>query len=255
MIKFFRHIRQRMIQENRFSKYLLYAVGEIVLVVIGILFALQINNWNSERIARQTILNYYGRMYIEIESEIEVVESFMKKEESLSWMNRRTLNILASKNTDSIPALKETLGALGTSWTLSLKFPVTEEFMNQGYLSKVENDSLKLAFKAYSDALLNLQVMNDYITAQYNDRIEPLIIRRLNYSEIALPKYRKGLVQGGPQTDFESLFTDLELWNTVTFKLECINGNMQDCEVIIARMQNLSSQIQNELKQSNLKDQ
>jgi len=39
MIKFFRHLRQRMIKENRFSRYMLYAIGEIVLVVIGILLA------------------------------------------------------------------------------------------------------------------------------------------------------------------------------------------------------------------------
>ncbi len=49
MIKFFRKIRQRLLAENRFSKYLLYAIGEIVLVVIGILIALQINNWNNAR--------------------------------------------------------------------------------------------------------------------------------------------------------------------------------------------------------------
>lgn len=49
MIKFFRHIRQQMIKENKVSKYLLYAVGEIVLVVIGILIALQVNSWNQGR--------------------------------------------------------------------------------------------------------------------------------------------------------------------------------------------------------------
>lgn len=49
MIKFFRHIRQRLLSESKFSKYLLYAIGEIVLVVIGILIALQINNWNDLR--------------------------------------------------------------------------------------------------------------------------------------------------------------------------------------------------------------
>ncbi|WP_179345515.1 DUF6090 family protein [Winogradskyella ursingii] len=49
MIKFFRHIRQRLVKENRTSKYLLYAIGEIILVVIGILIALQINNWSDER--------------------------------------------------------------------------------------------------------------------------------------------------------------------------------------------------------------
>jgi hypothetical protein len=49
MIKFFRRIRHRLLSENKFSKYLIYAVGEIVLVVIGILIALQINNWNENK--------------------------------------------------------------------------------------------------------------------------------------------------------------------------------------------------------------
>ena len=49
MIKFFREIRQKLVSENKLSKYLLYAVGEIVLVVLGILIALQINNWNEKR--------------------------------------------------------------------------------------------------------------------------------------------------------------------------------------------------------------
>ena len=50
MIKFFRHIRQSLINQNRTKKYLLYAIGEIILVVIGILIALQINNWNERRL-------------------------------------------------------------------------------------------------------------------------------------------------------------------------------------------------------------
>ncbi len=49
MIKFFRKIRQNMIKENKVSKYLLYAIGEIILVVIGILIALQVNTWNEYR--------------------------------------------------------------------------------------------------------------------------------------------------------------------------------------------------------------
>ena len=49
MIKFFRKIRQRLLTENKFSKYFLYAIGEISLVVIGILIALQVNDWNNNR--------------------------------------------------------------------------------------------------------------------------------------------------------------------------------------------------------------
>jgi len=58
MIKFFRKIRQKLLTENKFSKYLLYAIGEILLVVIGILIALQINNWNEAQKAnhKQTLV-------------------------------------------------------------------------------------------------------------------------------------------------------------------------------------------------------
>jgi len=49
MIKFFRKIRLQLLSQNRISKYIFYAIGEIVLVMVGILLALQVNNWNEER--------------------------------------------------------------------------------------------------------------------------------------------------------------------------------------------------------------
>lgn len=60
MLRFFRQIRQRLLTDNKFSKYLLYAVGEILLVVIGILIALQVDNWNEEqkqRIEEQKLIS------------------------------------------------------------------------------------------------------------------------------------------------------------------------------------------------------
>ena len=48
MIKFFRKIRYDLMEKNKTGKYLKYAIGEIILVVIGILIALQINNWNEK---------------------------------------------------------------------------------------------------------------------------------------------------------------------------------------------------------------
>ena len=49
MLRFFRNIRQKLAAENKVMAYLRYAIGEIILVVIGILIALQINNWNERR--------------------------------------------------------------------------------------------------------------------------------------------------------------------------------------------------------------
>ena len=74
MIKFFRHIRKSLLMENKTGKYFKYAIGEIVLVVIGILIALQINNWNEfnqERKLEQKVLtelltsleHNYNRMF------------------------------------------------------------------------------------------------------------------------------------------------------------------------------------------------
>lgn len=69
MIKFFRKIRQKLLTENKFSKYLLYAIGEIVLVVIGILIALQINNWNELRKANNREHSLYQNILIDLENE------------------------------------------------------------------------------------------------------------------------------------------------------------------------------------------
>jgi hypothetical protein len=55
MIKFFRKIRQNLFMGNKTGKYLKYAIGEIVLVMVGILLALQINNWNENRVAQARI--------------------------------------------------------------------------------------------------------------------------------------------------------------------------------------------------------
>ena len=250
MIKIFRTIRQRMLNENRFSRYFLYAIGEIVLVVIGIFLALQLNNWNSDRIAQRTMHSYYERMHFEIGSEIKAIESFMINQEDLRSMNKRTLMILGSKDQDSIPALKGTLGALGTAWTVTVKFPVTEEFIDRGYLLKVESDSLKWAFQDFAHVMERISTMNEYTLSQYNDRIEPFINKNLNYSEIALPVYQRYLVQGGPPTDFVSLFSDLELWNVVTLKLEGLSMDIRANRNEIARLKNLNAQILKELERT-----
>jgi hypothetical protein len=62
MINLFRKVRQKLINENSLSRYVLYATGEILLVVIGILIALQVNNWNEDRKNRKDELFYYLKL-------------------------------------------------------------------------------------------------------------------------------------------------------------------------------------------------
>ena len=70
MIKFFRKIIQKMLTENKFSKYLIYAIGEIILVVIGILIALQINNWNEQCKANQQESLLIRQLQLDVKSNL-----------------------------------------------------------------------------------------------------------------------------------------------------------------------------------------
>ena len=66
MIPFFRKIRKKMADDNKPLKYMRYAIGEIVLVVIGILIALQINNWNEDRKATEKL----DQLFVKVQKEL-----------------------------------------------------------------------------------------------------------------------------------------------------------------------------------------
>ena len=75
MIKFFRHIRKSLLMENKTSKYFKYAIGEIILVVIGILIALQINNWNESRKLQEETNTYLNQKLVNLnEDKIRLIE-------------------------------------------------------------------------------------------------------------------------------------------------------------------------------------
>ncbi|WKK66497.1 DUF6090 family protein [Lutimonas zeaxanthinifaciens] len=74
MLPFFRKIRWRLAQDNQFFKYSRYAIGEIVLVVIGILIALQINNWNEERKLKKSLNVYLSNLVDDIQNDVLQLE-------------------------------------------------------------------------------------------------------------------------------------------------------------------------------------
>ena len=246
MIKFFRHIRQRLLSENKFTRYLVYAIGEIILVVIGILFALQINNWNSQRVDQRAIQNYYERMHEELQGGMSQIDRYTEAIEPLISQNRRTLEILDSGNRDSISALEETLGALGTMWTITLRFPVTEEFLNQDYLSKIYNDSIKQGLNRFKYMKESIEKGSAYTMEQYNNTIEPFFNKHINYSAVCMDRYKPALVMGGPKTDYEALFNSIELWNVVTFKLENLMAEVNTCHSAKRTLEWLDKQIMKE---------
>ena len=98
MIRFFRNIRQKLAAENNVAKYLRYAIGEILLVVIGILIALQINNWNENRKQSELKTVYISRLVSDIQQDTLNIQIIKKQTEEAQKIIKNTIHIL---NTES----------------------------------------------------------------------------------------------------------------------------------------------------------
>ena len=107
MIKFFRHIRKSLLNEGKTSKYLKYAIGEIALVMIGILLALQVNNWNNNRIAKQVELNQIKQLLEDAKSDLVFFESRAKFLNSINSLQSLVLGMYNNEIQDSISKLKK----------------------------------------------------------------------------------------------------------------------------------------------------
>jgi len=84
MIKFFRQIRQSLIMENKTSKYFKYAIGEIVLVVIGILIAIQLNEWKNENLDNIKKQNILKSLKVEYEANLKQLDTVLFYDNKIS---------------------------------------------------------------------------------------------------------------------------------------------------------------------------
>ncbi|NVJ85734.1 MAG: hypothetical protein HWE09_13355 [Cyclobacteriaceae bacterium] len=98
MIKFFRKIRQNILREGKIGKYLTYAIGEIILVVIGILIALQINNNNQDKLNRTYELTMLNEIKNAIEIDIYNIEGGLKELEKLKYSVNKLATIRNNPN-------------------------------------------------------------------------------------------------------------------------------------------------------------
>ena len=80
MLKIFREIRYKLIKDGNLKKYLIYSFGEILIVMIGILFALQINNWNEDRKNRKDETYYLSKIKSNLEMDVELLSAYIESD-------------------------------------------------------------------------------------------------------------------------------------------------------------------------------
>jgi len=151
MIKFFRNIRQNLLMENKTSKYLKYAIGEIVLVVIGILIALQINNWNEGRKEvlreKQLLSNLQG----EFEDNLQDLDSIaLLIDEVIIGLEKVFDKFSASQSTESTDSLNIWLSHALQSPNWKPSEFLLNSLNNSGSIAELRNENLKLLLYKWS---------------------------------------------------------------------------------------------------------
>ncbi|PIB39523.1 DUF6090 family protein [Maribacter sp. 4G9] len=137
MIKFFRKIRQQLLRENRFSQYLLYAIGEIVLVVIGILIALQIDNWNENRKLEAKTQNYYKQILEDLQKDKTFATQTITKFELQRKAYQDYIDKFKSSQFTLTSMYEELLDLNAESYALNFNTSTIESLQNSGEIALI----------------------------------------------------------------------------------------------------------------------
>lgn len=169
MLKFFRKIRQKLLGEGNLKKYLIYAVGEILLVVIGILIALQINIWSTQSQENKELKGYIDNIARNVTSDLEELRSLKSFRDSTRVFSSNLITLSRAK-TVSQEAFQKT-------WRWEYNAFITKYFNSDqsgfdalksaGYLSKLQGKELELKLYDYynmvSEVLTEQQKLNAFL--------------------------------------------------------------------------------------------
>ena len=187
MIKFFRRIRQQLLTENKFSKYLLYAIGEIVLVVIGILIALSINNWNQNRLDKNEEALLLGAIAKKMNHNRFQHQRGLKKYTEVVNGARKLIKLSGKPMHDSLRShIEQSLFDVKKRFLMgkSNQTSIYDELIASGKLSLLRSKKLR---QELTELKANLQLLAAYEDQQNNfvdNHLSPALNRQVDYISI-----------------------------------------------------------------------
>ena len=150
MIKLFRKIRYDLMNQNKTTKYFKYAIGEIILVVIGILIALQINNWNENRKANTLEKNYYCLLLDDLKQDKQQVEGLKTLVQERIDYSNQMISVIQQKQSDATVFGKNLRYAirLGTK-SFQPNDATYQDIKSSGNLSIIKDKTIIKAINTY----------------------------------------------------------------------------------------------------------
>ena len=159
--------------ENKTGRYFKYAIGEIVLVVIGILIALQINNWNDQRKLKQQERTYYCKISEDLKTDIENINRTLVSLKERKIIAKRFLTNLLQIQKDKAILLEDYLGAIRSYDYIPTKAAIID-ITSSGKLENLKNSALK-------NEILNHYSEQDYAIKIIDKNDDPLFQKIFSY--------------------------------------------------------------------------
>ncbi len=183
MIKFFRSIRKRLIHEGKTSKYFKYAIGEIVLVVIGILIALQINNWNSNRIKKQKESVYLANIERDLKEQLKTIEIQVDYETQIKKIATPIIDYYKANQCFKVDSIfTRSMGKLTGRNTFIKNSPTYTELISSGNIDIIDDDNLKNNIINYYQELERIELIINKNNNLFTDAV--FIPEMLKISEL-----------------------------------------------------------------------
>lgn len=183
MLGLFRTLRRRFLNENKFSRYLVYAIGEIVLIVIGILIALGINNWNQQRLIRVKEQFYLTSLKSEFESSKVKLENLIEVNKLNYDASRKIAGFI--NNDEMQPDEKELSTLLLQAFSYDIEYhpnnSLLNEMINSGSLNNISNTSLRMYLTSWES---RIQEIHRQERTLYEQRERIIDIFRTNAGSI-----------------------------------------------------------------------
>lgn len=160
MIVFFRKLRQTLLTQSKIAHYLLYALGEIVLVVIGILIALQINSWNEDRKDRIAEAGYYCKFLEDVKQDGVIIQTQLKETKNRLHAANIFLQNLQQKTVDT-KALAFQMASAVTNVDFKLEPTKTafEDLKSSGSLKIIKDLELKDKLVTYYSTIQGIMTV------------------------------------------------------------------------------------------------
>lgn len=171
MIKFFRKVRYNLMEQNKTGKYFKYAIGEIVLVVIGILIALQINNWNESRKQQNEFNNILKTIKQDLKRDTLIAGSIIKYYQIIEKNSLKIINKEINRNNYKEHPQARSLVSVYKSFPIQNKG--FEMAKNYSANNKIKNDSIFTTISQFYIPFIQIiDDSNDFIKKEVFSNIE-----------------------------------------------------------------------------------